>query len=929
MNVAVRMCGVHIDVTKHKLTEERLTLIAKAYEYAQEGIFITDADQYILEVNDAFVNLTGYSREQVIGKTPAILNSGVQSSEFYRQMWLSIKKNGHWSGQICNRHKSGRLITEALTISTVISAENKIQNYIAIFSDITQVLEHQEQIKKVTYFDLLTSLPNQKSLIERLDSLIASQQKYQQLAIIHLDIDNLKVINKKYGHKAGDQVIINTVERIKLLLKQNDILSCIGGNTFVIVTKQVTLGDYDKIFVRLKDAINDSYTINGTDVNLSASLGIAFYPGDGNNSNALLRNSAQALFKAKLEGKDNYQLFDMVQNADLKAKHEELRKIKKALQNKEFVLHYQPKIDMRNGDLIGVEALLRWQDPERGMVYPDNIFPLVADHILNIDIGEWVIEAALKQLSLWSKMHLNIPISVNIDGVHLQQKNFIQRLKALLASYPEVTASSLELEILETNSLEDVKLISSLLKEISTLGIKSSLDDFGTGYSSLTYLKQLPVDLIKIDQSFIRDMLLDAADLAIIKGIVSLADALKTKVIAEGVETIKHVTALLSLNCYLGQGYFIAKPMPTELMPQWLDNWKERKALFLHLNSSKTNLGPHSTKKGLNALNIEILQAAVMDSRDGITIADLSLPNNPLIFVNPAFERITGYSFEDIQGKNCRYLQGSDKSQEGQLAIIRNAIKHAQPCLVTLRNYRKDGSLFWNELSISPIFDAEGRVTHYLGIQKDVTEKVLIEERMSSEYSELKQSVTMLEYLTNIDPLTGIHNRRYLEEQLKIQWNIAKREKQLLTVFMLDIDHFKKYNDTYGHPAGDEALKSVAKVLGSSFLKATDFVARYGGEEFIILTIAGDPQLISEYADSVVKKVAKLAIPHSGSEQGVLTISLGFKTCQPSQEQDYTYIVKKADEALYNAKASGRNKTVDYSTLDTQTLEKPALDAFL
>jgi diguanylate cyclase (GGDEF)-like protein/PAS domain S-box-containing protein len=317
-------------------------------------------------------------------------------------------------------------------------------------------------------------------------------------------------------------------------------------------------------------------------------------------------------------------------------------------------------------------------------------------------------------------------------------------------------------------------------------------------------------------------------------------------------------------------------------------------------------------------IDINILEAAVMDSRGGITIADFTLPVNPLIFVNPSFEKMTGYLSEEIVGKNCRYLQGEDKSQEDRVNIIREAIKNQQPCLVTLRNYRKDGSMFWNELSISPIFNDKGMLTNYLGIQQDVTNIILMQEKVSDEYNKLRQSNTMAEYLINIDALTGIYNRRYFEEQLRIQSQIAKRQKQLLTIFMLDIDHFKKYNDTYGQPAGDQVLKQVAEVLSSSFMKSTDFVARYGGEEFIILSIGGDPEKIAKYADSVVKKVSTLSIPHSGSDKKIITVSLGFRYHQPATCDDPFDIVKKADEALYEAKGAGRNQAKDFSTLTNE-----------
>lgn len=314
-------------------------------------------------------------------------------------------------------------------------------------------------------------------------------------------------------------------------------------------------------------------------------------------------------------------------------------------------------------------------------------------------------------------------------------------------------------------------------------------------------------------------------------------------------------------------------------------------------------------------IDIDILQAAVMDSRDGITISDGTHLDNPLIFVNPAFERMTGYSFEEVEGKNCRCLQGAHRDQEDRLSIIRQAIQNSLPCLVTLRNYRKDGSMFWNELSLSPIFDSEGKLRNYLGIQKDVTSKILLEEQLKGENKELKQSNTMLQYLINIDSLTGVYNRRYLEQQLEIQWKIAIRQKQKITIFMLDIDFFKKYNDTYGHPAGDDALKKVADILNHSFLKSTDFVARYGGEEFIILTIGGDQEQIALYADTIVKKISDLNIVHDRSDKAVLTVSLGFSSCWPKVKESSFSLIKQADEALYEAKGSGRNKAINYANL--------------
>ncbi len=310
-------------------------------------------------------------------------------------------------------------------------------------------------------------------------------------------------------------------------------------------------------------------------------------------------------------------------------------------------------------------------------------------------------------------------------------------------------------------------------------------------------------------------------------------------------------------------------------------------------------------------INNELLMAAVMNSRDGMTISDFSLPDNPLIFVNPAFERITGYSSDEIVGKNCRYLQGEDKEQEG-VAIVREAIRNKQSCLVKLRNYRKDGSMFWNELSLSPIFNSENAVTHFLGIQKDITSDVLLNEKMRSDYDGLKTRHNQLEELVNIDQLTGIHNRRYLDEQLQIQWKIAARLKQRITILMLDIDFFKAFNDTYGHPVGDTVIRQIAQKLDSAFLKATDFVARYGGEEFIILTLNEDDEKIDKYAEKIVEKIAKLKIPHKNSMYGHVTLSIGYSSCKPERNTKPQALINQADQALYRAKANGKNNAQRY-----------------
>lgn len=315
-------------------------------------------------------------------------------------------------------------------------------------------------------------------------------------------------------------------------------------------------------------------------------------------------------------------------------------------------------------------------------------------------------------------------------------------------------------------------------------------------------------------------------------------------------------------------------------------------------------------------VDIELLKQAVMNSRDGITIADTRLPDCPLIFINPAFERLTGYCQEEVVHRNCRFLQGEERDQPNR-AVIRDAIARGEPCLVILRNFRKDGSLFWNELSMSPIFDREGRLTHFLGIQKDITSRVLLEERMQAHTRSLEDHQSELLRLATVDGLTGVHNRRYFDTQLRIQWKIAARQRESLALFFIDVDHFKAFNDHYGHPAGDEALRAVANQLRAAFRREADFVARYGGEEFVVLTGGMNRLMAREFAENLRARVQTLEISHRATASGFLTISIGFTVCVPGPDDGSEQCLEMADRALYQAKALGRNRAVEHLGGDT------------
>lgn len=316
--------------------------------------------------------------------------------------------------------------------------------------------------------------------------------------------------------------------------------------------------------------------------------------------------------------------------------------------------------------------------------------------------------------------------------------------------------------------------------------------------------------------------------------------------------------------------------------------------------------------KASNMIDSEIFMRAVEDSRDGITISDPSLPDNPLIYVNDAFSEMTGYSKEEAINFNCRYLQGQDKNQRN-ITTIRNAISKGEYCLVTLRNYRKDGSMFWNELSISPVFNADEKLTHFIGIQKDVSARVILEQKLANDRKALQQSKNSLEHLVIHDSLTGIYNRRYFESELDEKWNCLTKSKGSLTLMMIDVDYFKRYNDTYGHVAGDEILKKVATSLTSAMRRITDFTARYGGEEFIVLAVEMTAEESINYARILCAKIRSLNIPHEGSPHKFLTVSCGVARMHPLANDHSKVLIKQADTALYSAKANGRNQAQIYS----------------
>jgi diguanylate cyclase (GGDEF)-like protein/PAS domain S-box-containing protein len=565
-----------IDITARKRAEAKLKRAASVFSHTHQGIMITDVAGTITEVNETFTRITGYTAKEVLGENPRILKSGRQSQAFYAEMWHSISTEGHWYGEIWNRRKNGEIYSEILTISAVENAAGLVQHYVSLSTDITQIKDDQGRLERSVHFDALTHLPNRVLLSDRLSqAMVKCQRSNGSLAVAFIDLDGFKAINDNYGHNIGDELLVVLSKRMKEALREEDTLARIGGNEFIAVMVDLEkIEDSEPVLQRLLKSAADPVVLADTSMQVSASIGVTHYPQDGADAEQLMRHADQAMYSAKQAGKNRYHLFDTAKDRAVKTQRQSIGDVRSALQRSEFVLHYQPKVNMRTGAVIGVEALIRWQHPVRGMLLPLDCLPVIEDHEISLKLGEWVINTALSQRCLWLSAGIALPISVNISAYQLQQDNFATRLALLLAAHPQVDPRCLELEILETSALSDIGKVSATMDACHKLGVRFAFDDFGTGYSSLTYLKRLPAYLIKIDQSFVRDMLLDADDLVIIEGIVGLAKAFKREVLAEGVETVAHGVALLQLGCELGQGYGIARPMPAAEIPKWISNWQ-------------------------------------------------------------------------------------------------------------------------------------------------------------------------------------------------------------------------------------------------------------------------------------------------------------------------------------------------------------------
>ena len=560
----VIQAAIH-DITLRKQNEHALRLAAAVFDNSREAIIITAPDGRILRVNPAFSTVTGYQTEEVVGQNPRILTSGQQDKAFYQTLWQALLSSGQWQGEIWNRRKNGELYPEWISISSIRDGRGEIEYFVAIFTDITERKRVEDKIIHQAYHDALTNLPNRVLFKDRLEQALtfAHRLRHKKVALLFIDLDRFKLINDSLGHDAGDLLLKQVAQRLHANVGQSDTVARLGGDEFTILLPEIDYIDEaaavaDKILTALKPPFN----IGARDIFITASIGISLYPDDGADAEVLMKNADTAMYRVKEQGRSGFHIYTAALNLHSLHSLELENQLHKALENNQLVLYYQPQFDLALGRIRGVEALIRWQHPELGMIFPAEFIPIAEASGLIVPIGAWALETACRQARAWQEADFpDLQMSVNLSIRQFFREDVVSLITQVIKDCC-LAAHTLELEITESVAMEDVDYTINTLTQLAALGVSLAIDDFGTGYSSLHLLKSMPVNILKIDQSFIREVASSPDDAAIVDAVITMAHRLGLAVIAEGVGTPMQLAYLKSQQCDFAQGYLFSRPLP-------------------------------------------------------------------------------------------------------------------------------------------------------------------------------------------------------------------------------------------------------------------------------------------------------------------------------------------------------------------------------
>jgi len=568
----VRVIFSYSDISERIALEEKLRQAAVVFENASEGVIITDSKNRIMAVNRAFENLTGYREEEVLGQTPALLKSDRHDDAFYTELWQQLSSTGNWRGEIWDRRKDGTLIPLIEAISEVRRSDGSFSGYVSIFTDISLIKKSEEQLDYLAFHDPLTNLPNRLLLNDRLQHAIhKAKRQGNRLAVIFCDLDRFKNINDSLGHYVGDRLLCAAATRFQSALRGSDTVARLGGDEFIILLEDAgSSQDIARLCRNLIQLFQTPFDIDDHLLHIGLSLGVSIYPEDGTDVECLVKNADAAMYQAKEDGRNDFRFYTPELSSRAYERMNMEQALRRAIELDQLSLCYQPQLSLQQPGRITTEALLRWYHPELGNVPPDKFIPVLEETGLILPIGEWVLEQSFRQAALWAERYDSFhAVAINISGIQFRRGKLKQTIERLLRQY-SLPASSIELEITENQLMHDVEETVTLLNELSDMGISLAIDDFGTGYSSLSYLKRFPVNKLKIDMSFVHDMLQDEDDAAIARAIIALGHSMGLAIVAEGIELAAQHRLLDALGCEYVQGFLYSHPLPADELEAYL-----------------------------------------------------------------------------------------------------------------------------------------------------------------------------------------------------------------------------------------------------------------------------------------------------------------------------------------------------------------------